>query len=53
MNYDYHGGFDTGSPAYFMAAVDFSNADKYDVGQKAGWSVKDSVEDYIKSGYPR
>lgn len=43
MNYDYHGGYDTGSPAYFQANFDFINTGDYKVGKEKGWSIKNSA----------
>lgn len=52
MNYDYHGSWDAGSPAYFQAAYDFSNVGSASVGKTDGWSIKSSVASYIASGVP-
>lgn len=50
MNYDYHGGYDVGSPAYFQAAYDFPNTGDNKVGKEEGWSIKSSVQTYIDNG---
>jgi chitinase len=50
MNYDYHGGYDVGNPAYFQATYDFPNVGDNKVGKDEGWSIKNSVETYIANG---
>jgi chitinase len=50
MSYDYHGGFDVGSPAYFQSAYDFSNTGNNKVGKEEGWCIKSSSETYISNG---
>lgn len=52
MNYDYHGGYDAGSPAYFQANFDFINTGNNSVGKENGWSIKNSVDAYIALGVP-
>ncbi|MEY4505036.1 MAG: hypothetical protein RL154_1333, partial [Pseudomonadota bacterium] len=52
MSYDYHGSWDSSSPAYFQAAYDFSNTGSSKVGQVEGWSIKSAVASYTASGVP-
>lgn len=52
MNYDYHGGWDEGSPAYFQANYDFSNIGTAEVGEAEGWSIKSGINSYIANGVP-
>lgn len=52
MNYDYHGGWDAGAPAYFQAAYAFSNVGSNKVGVTEGWSIQDSMTSYTSNGVP-
>jgi len=52
MNYDYHGSWDAGSPAYFQANYDFQNLGSNKVGKDEGWSIKSSMNTYIARGVP-
>ncbi len=51
MSYDYHGGFEVSSAAYFQANYAFSNIPAgIMVGQDTGWSIQDSVNAYKNQG---
>ena len=50
MNYDYHGSYEIGKPAYFQANYDFQNVGQNEVGQTNGWSIKSSVASYVANG---
>lgn len=52
MNYDYHGSWDAGNPAYFQANYDFQNVGTNKVGKNEGWSIKSSIDSYVSRGIP-
>lgn len=52
MNYDYHGSWDAGNPAYFQANYAFQNTGSNKVGKDEGWSIKSSMETYTSRGVP-
>lgn len=52
MNYDYHGSWDAGNPAYFQANYAFQNTGSNKVGKDEGWSIKSSMDTYISRGVP-